>query len=64
MITPCISICQVEKETRICKGCGRSIEEIRMWSRYTDIERMDIMRRLGYDQREGREEKLRRYDRG
>ena len=64
MITPCVGICKIDKETQICKGCSRTVEEIRMWSRYTDIERMDVMRRLGYGQREGREEKLRRYDRG
>jgi len=52
MITPCISICQIEKETRICKGCGRSIEEIQQWSRYTDDERMVVMKRLNYDNRE------------
>jgi len=64
MITPCVGICKIDNETQICKGCNRTVEEIRMWSRYTDLERMDVMRRLGYGQREGREEKLRRYDHG
>jgi predicted Fe-S protein YdhL (DUF1289 family) len=64
MITPCISVCKIDKETRTCQGCGRTIDEIRDWSKYTDTERMEVMRRLGYGKRMGREEKLRRYDRG
>jgi predicted Fe-S protein YdhL (DUF1289 family) len=64
MITPCISICKIDQQTRTCEGCGRSLDEIRDWSKYSDQERLDIMRRLGYGKRIGREEKIRRYDRG
>ena len=64
MITPCISICKIDKESRTCEGCGRTLDEIRDWSKYTSDERLEIMRRLGYGKRMGRQEKLRRYDRG
>lgn len=64
MITPCISICKIDQQTRTCEGCGRSLDEIRDWSKYSDEERLDIMRRLGYGKRMGREERIRRYDRG
>lgn len=64
MITPCISVCKIDQETRTCQGCGRSLDEIRDWSKYSDQERLDIMRRLGYGKRMGREERIRRYDRG
>lgn len=64
MITPCVSVCKINTLTRSCEGCGRTIEEIRMWSKYTEDERMEVMRRLGYGKRQGREETLRRYDRG
>ena len=50
-VTPCISICELDKETRICKGCGRTQMEIFMWTKYTDEERIKIMRRLGYGRR-------------
>jgi len=64
MITPCISVCRINKETRTCLGCGRTIDEITQWSKYSDDERMQVMKRLGYGKRAGRDEKLRRYDRG
>lgn len=64
IVTPCISTCTINEATRKCEGCGRTVEEILMWYNYTDSERMEIMRKLGYGVRMGREERLRRYDRG
>lgn len=59
MITPCISICKIDRQTKVCQGCGRTNEEIKMWSKYTDEQRMEVMRRLGYGTRSGRQK---RYD--
>lgn len=64
MITPCVSICKIDTDSRSCIGCGRTIEEVRNWSKFSEDERMEVMRRLGYGKRMGRAEKLRRYDRG
>lgn len=64
MITPCVAICKMDPSREVCQGCGRTREQIRMWTKYTDEERMDIMKSLGYGERMGRDEKLRRYDRG
>lgn len=65
MITPCIAVCKIDITTDLCMGCGRTKDEITRWSKMTDEERMEVMKRLGYaNRRVGREEKLRRYDRG
>lgn len=65
MITPCIAVCKIDRATDLCIGCGRSKDEITRWSKMTDEERMEVMKRLGYAKRRvGREEKLRRYDKG
>ena len=64
MITPCVSVCNIDKISERCVGCGRTKEEIDNWLSYTQEQRMEIMRRLGYGKRMGREERLRRYDRG
>ena len=64
MITPCMAICSIDPETSICVGCKRTQEQIEFWPKYTPDERMYIMRTLGYGKRMGREERLRRYDRG
>ena len=34
--SPCIDICQMDSESGLCVGCGRTIEEIANWSSYTN----------------------------
>jgi predicted Fe-S protein YdhL (DUF1289 family) len=41
--TPCLRICTLDPASGLCRGCGRSIEEIAGWSRYSDLERARIM---------------------
>ncbi len=44
--SPCIKICVVHPQARICTGCLRSIEEIGRWSRMSSDERRDVMAEL------------------
>ena len=41
--SPCVQICVVHPETRICTGCYRTIDEITDWSRMTPEARRTIM---------------------
>ena len=41
--SPCVQICVVHPETRICTGCYRTIDEITDWSRMTPEDRRNIM---------------------
>lgn len=41
--SPCIKICVIHPESRLCTGCLRSIDEIGDWSRMTPETRRDIM---------------------
>ena len=41
--SPCVQICVVHPETRICTGCYRTIDEIADWSRMTPEARRIIM---------------------
>ena len=50
-ITPCKQICQLNQVDKVCKGCGRTIEEIAKWPKMTYHERMKVMKRLGYGTR-------------
>jgi len=43
--SPCIGICEVDRARR-CRGCGRTLEEIARWTRYSDAERRRIMAEL------------------
>ena len=44
--SPCIQICVVHPETRLCTGCNRSIDEISAWSKMTAETRRLIMAEL------------------
>jgi len=44
--SPCIKICVVHPEARLCTGCLRSIDEIGAWSRMSRDDRARIMAEL------------------
>ncbi|MEP2027796.1 MAG: DUF1289 domain-containing protein [Paracoccaceae bacterium] len=44
--SPCIKICVIHPEARLCTGCYRSIDEIAMWSKMSDAERDAVMTEL------------------
>jgi predicted Fe-S protein YdhL (DUF1289 family) len=44
--SPCVKICVVHPEARICTGCYRSIEEIAGWGRMTNEQRAEIIEDL------------------
>ena len=44
--SPCIKICVVHPEARICVGCHRTIEEIGGWSRMSREDRRAVMESL------------------
>mgnify|MGYP001826360243 CR=1 FL=1 len=41
--SPCVKVCVIHPEARICLGCYRSGEEIAAWSRMTAAERREVM---------------------
>ncbi len=46
METPCINVCVIDQTTRLCAGCGRTIDEIAGWRVLPDSERRRIMAEL------------------
>ena len=41
--SPCMNICVIHPETRLCTGCARSIDEIAAWSRLSGEARRAII---------------------
>lgn len=41
--SPCIKICVIHPEERLCVGCLRSIDEIASWSRLSVAERQAVL---------------------
>lgn len=44
--TPCVNICVVHRESGLCTGCLRTLDEIANWTGYTPEERRAIMQEL------------------
>lgn len=44
--SPCIKICVIHPESRLCTGCLRSIDEIGAWSQMSPLVRSEIMAEL------------------
>ncbi|WP_179379981.1 DUF1289 domain-containing protein [Jannaschia marina] len=44
--SPCVKLCVVHPETRLCAGCHRSIDEISAWSRMSPEARRAVMAEL------------------
>ena len=41
--SPCIDVCTVDPETRLCMGCYRTLDEIAAWPRLSAEERAAVM---------------------
>ncbi len=44
--SPCVKLCVIHPEARLCMGCFRSIEEITAWQRLTPEARRALMAEL------------------
>jgi predicted Fe-S protein YdhL (DUF1289 family) len=44
--SPCISVCRINEETGLCRGCFRSIDEIRDWIVMPPAERHRLLAEL------------------
>ncbi len=41
--TPCIKLCVIDRESRLCAGCGRTLAEIGGWLGFSEDERRAII---------------------
>ena len=44
--TPCIAICSTSQGDDVCKGCGRSFEEVQRWTEMTPTQKRVTWRRI------------------
>ncbi|MEE3361044.1 MAG: DUF1289 domain-containing protein [Pseudomonadota bacterium] len=44
--SPCVKLCSIHPEAKLCVGCFRSIDEITQWSRMNPVDRHRIMAEL------------------
>lgn len=43
MESPCIKVCRIDAVSRLCSGCGRTMDEIATWASLSDTARRDVM---------------------
>ena len=43
---PCIAICSTSQGDAVCKGCGRSLDEVQHWTSMTPVEKRVTWRRI------------------
>lgn len=44
--TPCIAICSTSQGDDLCKGCGRTFDEVQLWPQMTPGEKRETWRRI------------------
>ncbi|HEY0301263.1 MAG TPA: DUF1289 domain-containing protein [Rhizomicrobium sp.] len=44
--SPCINICTIDARSRLCLGCGRTIDEVAAWGTMSPAERAQVMAEL------------------
>ena len=44
--TPCIAICSTSQGDDLCKGCGRTFDEVQLWPEMTPAEKRGTWRRI------------------
>lgn len=47
--TPCIAICSTSQGDAVCKGCGRTFDEVQHWTGMTPAEKRATWRRITRD---------------
>ncbi|WP_170863053.1 DUF1289 domain-containing protein [Methylobacterium sp. UNC300MFChir4.1] len=44
--SPCTKVCVLDGATGLCRGCGRTRQEIAMWGGMSEVERRRTMSKL------------------
>jgi len=44
--TPCIAICSTSQGDDLCKGCGRTFDEVQFWPAFSPAEKRAVWRRI------------------
>ena len=46
--TPCIAICSTSQGDPVCKGCGRTFDEVQRWPELSPPEKRQVWRRITF----------------
>lgn len=43
IVSPCVSVCVIEPQSGLCRGCKRTLDEISRWVVMTDEQRLAVL---------------------
>lgn len=46
---PCIAICSTSQGDAVCKGCGRTFEEVQRWPEFSPAEKREVWHRIQHE---------------
>ena len=46
VVSPCTKVCIIDPRSQLCRGCGRTLDEIARWMSLGETERERIMAEL------------------
>lgn len=46
LASPCTKVCTIDPRSKLCLGCGRTLDEIARWTSFSESERNRIMTEL------------------
>jgi uncharacterized protein len=44
--SPCVKVCLLDADKKLCIGCGRTMAEIAAWGGMSELQRRDLMAQL------------------
>jgi len=45
--SPCIRVCDIDRNAGLCKGCLRTLDEIAQWSKAPDTYKLKVWEQIG-----------------
>ena len=51
--SPCINVCKMDARSGLCTGCLRTIDEITVWSRLDDRQRLAVLAAVAQRRQQG-----------
>jgi predicted Fe-S protein YdhL (DUF1289 family) len=46
VVSPCVKLYKIDKQTELCQGCLRTIDEIVVWSKASNGQKLEIWERI------------------
>jgi predicted Fe-S protein YdhL (DUF1289 family) len=43
IVSPCVSVCVIDPQSGLCRGCKRTLDEISRWVVMTDAQRLAVL---------------------